>query len=264
MNNKKSFYFPHDCNARNDERILAVRMKHGMEGYGVYFAIIEKLTESTDYMLVKDYNTLAFDLRVGADIIKSIVENFGLFQFADNGKLLYSESLQERMLPLEEIREKRRQAGVASGKARRTRAEKKRTSVKQSKGEDSKEEKSNTESFESFFDEYHRITGLKKTDKSASMKKWNALTKAEREKSVENISNYFNSLSDKKYCKKARTYLNDKNFNDEFGLASTNDIKECRWKCEAMGVSREGTYEQYQLDIKRYAPNQVEFLGYVE
>ncbi|BES63060.1 hypothetical protein [Dysgonomonas capnocytophagoides] len=71
-------------------------------------------------------------------------------------------------------------------------------------------------SFESFFDEYHKITKLNKSDKAAALKKWKTLTVSERTKALENIYNYYNSLSDKKYCKKARTYLNDKNFNDEF------------------------------------------------
>ena len=36
------------------------------------------------------------------------------------------------------------------------------------------------------------------------------------QKAIDNIQPYWNSLRDKKYCKKARTYLADKNFNDEF------------------------------------------------
>ncbi len=108
---KKTFYFPHDANARNDEKILAVRMKYGIEGYGIYFTLIEKLLESTEYTLLKDYNTIAFELRVGAEKVKSIVEEFGLFQFTECGKLFYSESLKNRMDPLEELREKRREAG---------------------------------------------------------------------------------------------------------------------------------------------------------
>lgn len=38
-------YFSHDCNARNDPKILELRMKHGMAGYGIYFSILEKLME---------------------------------------------------------------------------------------------------------------------------------------------------------------------------------------------------------------------------
>lgn len=115
---KKTFYFPHDANARNDEKILAVRMKYGMEGYGIYFALIEKLLESTDYILLKDYNTIAFELRVGAEKIKSIVEDFGLFQFTECGKLFYSDSLNSRMNPLEEIRDKRSIAGKIGAEKR--------------------------------------------------------------------------------------------------------------------------------------------------
>lgn len=115
---KKTFFFPHDANARNDEKLLAVRMKHGMEGYGVYFALIEKLLESTDYILLKDYNTIAFELRVGAEIVKSIVEKFGLFQFTECGKLFYSETLKNRMTPLENIRDQRREAGKKSAAKR--------------------------------------------------------------------------------------------------------------------------------------------------
>ena len=38
---KTTNYFSHDSNARNDERILLLRMKHGAAGYGVYFMLLE-------------------------------------------------------------------------------------------------------------------------------------------------------------------------------------------------------------------------------
>ena len=108
---KEAYYFPHDCNARNDDKIIAVRMKYGMEGYGIYFAIIEKLRESADYKCVKDYNIIAFDLRVDASKIKHIIEDFGLFVFTECDKYLYSESLNKRMQHFDEIRKKRSDAG---------------------------------------------------------------------------------------------------------------------------------------------------------
>lgn len=115
---KQTFYFPHDGNARNDDRIIAVRMRHKMEGYGVYFAILERLLESSEYMSVKDYNVIAFDLHVGSDLIKSIVEDFGLFSFTDDGKYFFSNSFNDRMKPLENIREQRRLAGKKSAEKR--------------------------------------------------------------------------------------------------------------------------------------------------
>lgn len=94
---KEAYYFSHDSNARQDEKILALRMKHGWEGYGIYWALIEKLRDESDFACVKDYNVIAFDLRTDAAKIKSIVEDFRLFQFTENGKRFYSESLMKRM-----------------------------------------------------------------------------------------------------------------------------------------------------------------------
>jgi hypothetical protein len=116
---KDTFYFPHDCNARNDERIISVRMKYGMEGYGIYFAIIERLRESTLYKCVKDYNMIAFDLRVDPNLVKSIVEDFGLFAFTGDGKYIYSESLNKRMLVFEEKRNRYSNAGKKSALKRK-------------------------------------------------------------------------------------------------------------------------------------------------
>jgi hypothetical protein len=73
-----------------------------------------------------------------------------------------------------------------------------------------------TSDFESFFTNYHNITKQPKTDKEASFREWKKLTKQEQIKANEKVNEYYNSLSDKKYVKKARTYLKDKNFNDEF------------------------------------------------
>jgi hypothetical protein len=115
---KEAYYFPHDSNARNDERMINVRLKYKMEGYGIYFAIIERLRESDGYMGVRDYNNIAFDLRVDTSVIKSIIEDFGLFVFTDDGKYFYSESLTRRMQPLENQKRQRENAGKKSAEKR--------------------------------------------------------------------------------------------------------------------------------------------------
>lgn len=107
---KEAYYFSHDSNARNDDKILALRMKHGWEGYGLFWALIEKLRDSKNFTCVKDYNIIAFDLRTDAAKIKSIVEDFGLFVFTECGKYLYSESLSKRMGIRESLSEARRKA----------------------------------------------------------------------------------------------------------------------------------------------------------
>ncbi|HAY3545112.1 TPA: DUF4373 domain-containing protein [Elizabethkingia anophelis] len=100
MSNKEAYYFSHDSNARQDEKVIALRMKHGWEGYGLYWALIEKLRECRNYMSVCDYNVIAYDLRTDSAKIKSIIEDFRLFAFTDIenvGKCFYSESLKSRM-----------------------------------------------------------------------------------------------------------------------------------------------------------------------
>lgn len=103
-------YFSHDLGARNDEKCVALRMVHGLAGYGLYWCLIERLAESSNYMCVKDYNMVAFDLRSDAKLVKSVVEDFGLFAFTDDGKCFYSESLLGRMRKKDETSAKRQAA----------------------------------------------------------------------------------------------------------------------------------------------------------
>lgn len=103
-------YFSHDADARNDEKIIRLRMRHGAAGYGVFFMILERLRGETDYTSVKDYNMIAFDLRVDAALIKSVVEDFGLFAFTEDGKCFYSESFLRRMELKDNVSRRRREA----------------------------------------------------------------------------------------------------------------------------------------------------------
>ena len=106
----KKTYFNHDSNARNDEKIVALRIRYGAEGYGVYFMLIEMLQAAPGCTLEKDYKALAFDLRVSARRIKSIVEDFGLFTPTDGGKKFYSERLIRHLNEAEENERKRSEA----------------------------------------------------------------------------------------------------------------------------------------------------------
>lgn len=112
-------YFSHDSNARNDEKLVRLRMRHGAAGYGVYFMILERLRDEKKYMCAKDYNMIAFDLRVDAALVKSVVEDYGLFAFTDDGKCFYSESFLNRMSKKEELSRKRAEAGLKGSEAKR-------------------------------------------------------------------------------------------------------------------------------------------------
>jgi hypothetical protein len=86
-------------------------MRHKAAGYGVFFMILERLREEPSYMSVKDYNMIAFDLREDASLIKSVIEDFGLFVFTEDGKYFYSESFKKRMEFKDDKSKKRSEAG---------------------------------------------------------------------------------------------------------------------------------------------------------
>ncbi len=107
--NKDTFYFSHDYNARSDVKIKKLIIKHGYEGYGLYWALIEDLYQNGNVMPL-DYDFIAFDLRAGSDVIKSIINDFDLFEVDDNkfGSL----SIQRRMDKRNVKRRKARQSAM--------------------------------------------------------------------------------------------------------------------------------------------------------
>jgi hypothetical protein len=94
---KDTFYFSHDFNARNDIKIKKLIAKHGYLGYGLFWAIIEELYNNTN-VLPNDYECIAFDLRTDANVIKSIVNDFDLFEIDNEsfGSLSIERRLNER------------------------------------------------------------------------------------------------------------------------------------------------------------------------
>lgn len=92
-------YFSHDLGARNSAALLKVRMKMGAEGYGLYFMILERLAEAKDHVEAKDYDAMAYELHADVEKVRSVVEDFGLFEMAEvNGQpCFYSASLMKRL-----------------------------------------------------------------------------------------------------------------------------------------------------------------------
>lgn len=75
---KDTYYFSHDYNARNDNKIKKLISKHGFAGYGLFWAIIEELYNN-DNVLSTDYNLILSDRKAKPEIVQSIVEDFELF-----------------------------------------------------------------------------------------------------------------------------------------------------------------------------------------
>jgi hypothetical protein len=91
---KNTFYFSHDYNSRNDEKIKELIFNHGMSGYGIYWSIIEELYQNTN-VLHLNYERIAFELRADISSIKSIINDFNLFVIS--GENFSSLSVQKRL-----------------------------------------------------------------------------------------------------------------------------------------------------------------------
>jgi hypothetical protein len=91
---KDTFYFSHDYNARTDEKIKRLIRKHGMAGYGIFWAIVEDLYNNAN-ALQADYEGIAFDLHTSPDTVESIVNDFDLFVF--DGDVFGSLSVERRL-----------------------------------------------------------------------------------------------------------------------------------------------------------------------
>ncbi|WP_304708955.1 DUF4373 domain-containing protein [uncultured Rikenella sp.] len=116
--NKDAYYFPHDSNAKDDPKCVLLIEQLGMEGYGIYWMLIETLRDQPGYRypvallpaLARRYNTTV-------EKVKTVVYNYDLF-IVEGDEIFFSQSLIDRMIPLEHKREQARKAGLKSAEKR--------------------------------------------------------------------------------------------------------------------------------------------------
>jgi hypothetical protein len=66
-------YFQHDYRTRLDIKLLKIRKRHGMTGFGVYWALVEMLHEGSGFIEM-DTETIAYELQCDEEIIKDVIE----------------------------------------------------------------------------------------------------------------------------------------------------------------------------------------------
>ena len=162
MAKDQSYYFSHDVTASSDPKIVAMISEYGMIAYAWWWIILEKLASYEDYKLpLKRYTFLALDNELGVKnkenltcvehvfkqnehvfeqnelcsmcsflFVNSLISDYELLACDD--EYFWSPSLTRRLefrkVKNEELREKRRLAGIKSGEARR-KNEQKRTRI---------------------------------------------------------------------------------------------------------------------------------------
>lgn len=113
---KETFYFSHDYNARNDDKILELRAKYGAEGYGIFWMIIETMAENENGGAKAG---LIGGLSLGYGVAKELLVN--IFKYCLEIDLFYEESgyyYSKRLLTHKEFRKELSKNGAEGAKKR--------------------------------------------------------------------------------------------------------------------------------------------------
>ncbi len=115
---KDAYYFPHDSNAKDDPKCIQLIESLGLEGYGIYWVLLEILRDQPEYKypisalagIARRYNTTH-------DKVTAVVKNSGLFQI-ENDLFFFSASFTRRMALIDGRRRKQSDFGILGNKVR--------------------------------------------------------------------------------------------------------------------------------------------------
>lgn len=139
---KDTFYFSHDYGARNDPKLVKVLMKLKQEGIGVFWCLVEMMYEQGGYLFLSECDSYAFALHTDCVVLKSVINDFGLFVIKDDK--FWSNSVLRR---LEHRKEKSGKARISALKrwsdANALQPQYEGNAIKERKGKEKKEKENN-------------------------------------------------------------------------------------------------------------------------
>lgn len=96
MAKKDAYYFSHDANSQDDPKCMILIDQLGMEGYGIFWALIEKLRNEKDFKLpLIVINSLSKRWGTSKEKVEAVVKNYSLFILEND--LFFSLRLQRSM-----------------------------------------------------------------------------------------------------------------------------------------------------------------------
>ena len=111
MSRRDTYYFPHEYNAKDDpkcERLISVM---GMEGYGIFWALLETLRAQPGYTYpLANIPIVAHKYYTTPELMRHVIFDFGLFTIVED-KIFFSNGLLNRMQPMDELRKKKSDGG---------------------------------------------------------------------------------------------------------------------------------------------------------
>jgi len=109
---KDAFYFPHFSNARHDRKLRRVRKELGVEGYGIYFMILEILREQKGFKFpTEDIDLLSDEFGTTEAKVRAVICNYKLFQ-VDEDEHFFSYKFNEYLQPYLEGKQRKRISGI--------------------------------------------------------------------------------------------------------------------------------------------------------
>lgn len=116
---KEAYYFPHFCNARHDRKIKRLRKELGVEGYGIYFMLLEVLREQQDMRYpLTDIDLIADEFNTSEQKVVTVIKAYELFEIDEQEKF-FSPKMLVYLEPYFRMKEQRREAGLKSGEKRK-------------------------------------------------------------------------------------------------------------------------------------------------
>ena len=117
----KDLYFSHDRNAMNDNKIAQMRGSYGIEGYGVYWAIIEALSRESELSLeysARMITGLTALIQPSFDMQSYIDECIEIGLFECDGERFWSNSLKRRLGEVQEQTDRKTRSASKAANAR--------------------------------------------------------------------------------------------------------------------------------------------------
>jgi hypothetical protein len=97
MPKKDAYYFSHDANAQDDPKCMVLIDQLGVEGYGIFWLLVEKLRAESEYKLpLIVLESFAKRWGTSKEKVNAVVKNYNLFVI-ENDEFFYSNRLKSSM-----------------------------------------------------------------------------------------------------------------------------------------------------------------------
>lgn len=261
---KEAYYFSHDANARQDEKILMLRAEHGWEGYGIYWALVEMMFESSDTALHHNkIKGIAVSYNIDITLLQSVINTCLTEElFTGDDDKFWSDSLKRRKTKYHEAKSKKSEAGK-KGMAKRWGETKNDNTVitENNKGKESKgnikpivDSDECDETFNQFWDVYP-----KKQGKAKAVVKWRSYFKTGKINMVvimTGLESYLKYVEHERTVRKfdrqyldGLTFINGERWNDDWTIKQSFNPRNTTSTLETVELSQERI--DFLADVER-------------